>query len=72
MGPAMLPRWPHRQTTLTAQAVNRATTRILYIAGSKNRLKNRPRSMSETRVKSPKLCFLDDSSLVYGIRRDSL
>jgi hypothetical protein len=34
-------------------------------------LQNRPRSMTETRVKSPKVCFLADSYLVYGIRRDS-
>jgi hypothetical protein len=34
-------------------------------------LQNRPRSMNETRVKSPKVCFLADLYLVYGIRRDS-
>jgi hypothetical protein len=34
-------------------------------------LQNRPRSMTETRVKSPKVCFSADSYLVYGIRRDS-
>ncbi len=53
----------------------RATTRIRYIAGSKkrekNRRKNRPKSMSETQARSPKVCFLPDSPLVYGKRRDS-
>jgi hypothetical protein len=34
-------------------------------------LQNRPRSMNETRVKSPKVCFSADSYLVYGSRRDS-
>jgi hypothetical protein len=52
---------------LTAQAVNRATISILYIAGSKNR----GRSMNETHIKSPKVCFSADSYLVYGKRRDS-
>jgi hypothetical protein len=27
--------------------------------------------MDETRLKSPKICFCEDSYLVYGIRRDS-
>src|SRR5579863_4018656 len=35
-------------------------------------LQNRPRSMNETQGESPTDCLLDDSSLVYGIRRDSL
>jgi hypothetical protein len=35
-------------------------------------LQNRPRSMNETRAKSPKVCFSADSYLVYGIRRDSV
>jgi hypothetical protein len=67
---------------LTAQAVRRTATSILLIAGSKDhlwnraacrmsRLKNRLRSMAETRLKSPKICFSADSYLVYGIRRDS-
>jgi hypothetical protein len=60
-------RCPHRQAALTMQAVKRATTSILYIAGSENR----QRSMNETRVGSPKVCFSRDSSLVYGMRRDS-
>ena len=34
-------------------------------------LQNRPRSMNETQVKSPKVCFSADSYLVYGIWRDS-
>ena len=38
---------------LIAQAVNRATTSILCIAGSENRA----RSMNETHVKSPKFVF---------------
>ena len=53
----------------------RATTSIRFIAGSKkrdkNRQKNRPQSMSETQAQSPKVCFLPDSPLVYGKRRDS-
>jgi len=49
----------------------RAMISILFIAGSKNRRKNRPQSMSETQARSPKVCFFRDSPLVYGKRRDS-
>jgi hypothetical protein len=56
---------------LTAHAATRTATSILIIAGSENRLKNRPQSMDETQARSPKFCFSPDSSLVYGIRRDS-
>ncbi len=52
---------------LIAQAVNRATTSILCIAGSENR----ERSMNETHVKSPNVCFFTDSYLVYPMWRDS-
>ena len=46
-------RCPHRQAALTMQAVKRATTSILYIAGSENR----PRSMSESRPGVPQFVF---------------
>jgi hypothetical protein len=57
---------------LSAQAVTKTATSNLFIAGSNKAGKNRPQSMNETQLKSPKLCFSADSYLVYGIRRDSL
>jgi len=66
-GPATLLRWPHRHATLIAQAAKSTKKRALCIAVSENR----PQSMNETQVRSPKVCFSRDSYLVYGIRRDS-
>jgi hypothetical protein len=60
-------RWLSRQAMLTKQADIRATTSILYIAGSENR----QRSMSRVSAESPKVCFCRDSYLVYEKRRDS-
>jgi hypothetical protein len=56
---------------LTMQAIKRATTSILYIAGSKNRSKKRTGSMSRVAAEGPKDCFFRDSYLVYRWRRDS-
>ncbi len=53
----------------------RATTSILYIAGSKNRLKNRTRSMSQSQSGVPRIVFsgihisLTDSCAILRWRR---